>query len=685
MNRSRLYVLTVLFGSLAVAQPAATELRLGDVVREVSSEVRAGDAMDHMLRIYGTDRWFTFPKFQETAEYLKGAMTASGLRNVEIVATAADGVTQYGFWTMPLAWDVKAATLEIVSPGVPPAMRVLADYRKTPASLGMWSGPTPPGGITAEVVELRGLSPAEIDRADLKGKMVMVRESTYARKLPLVKKGAAGVINAYTENPFLRDGHWWVNYWGDSGWGFTRQSTPLPCFSITPRQADFISDRLARGETVRVKATVDARYYAGSYPYATGVLAGSGSDEEVLALGHTTEVGANDNATGVAAMLESLAALNRLIEGGKLKRPRRSIRILAMPEVYGTMHYIVSNPERIRRTVAAICLDTPAGPYDSAGTEYTFLLNPDVARSYTDALILRTAEAYFSRLGTRRRFHSAPYMTGTDTFLSDPMIGIPTVWPYGGSGVNTHHNSADTPEHVDARSMRDLVSVTASYLYYLAAADAAEVPWLAEITASRGYENILRAGAPALDRLAAAKSGDLGRELHSGLERIAYSADREEEAVLSALRLAPADQRDKLRVALVPLVESLRRFAREQSTRLTEAANRRAAELGITGPVKPLALAGDRQLTEGARMVVKRKRPGTVTLDDLPTDQWEGYPSAAWDATLMTALNWCDGRRNLAEVIRLTRIETGATDFDFVGYFRFLAKHGYVDLVSEAR
>ena len=71
-----------------------------------------------------------------------------------------------------------------------------------------------------------------------------------------------------------------------------------------------------------------------------------------------------------------------------------------------------------------------------------------------------------------------------------------------------------------------------------------------------------------------------------------------------------------------------------------------------------------------------------MTLDDLPTDQWEGYPSAAWDIAPITALYWCDGRRDLADVIRRTRIETGAMDFDFVGYFRFLAKHGYVELVK---
>ena len=55
-------------------------------------------------------------------------------------------------------------------------------------------------------------------------------------------------------------------------------------------------------------------------------------------------------------------------------------------------------------------------------------------------------------------------------------------------------------------------------------------------------------------------------------------------------------------------------------------------------------------------------------------------PSGAWAAVPTIALYWCDGKRNLAEVARLTRLELGPTDFDFVGYFRFLAKHGYVEI-----
>ena len=37
-----------------------------------------------MRRVYATDRWFTFPKFVETALYLKTRLEESGLSNVQI-------------------------------------------------------------------------------------------------------------------------------------------------------------------------------------------------------------------------------------------------------------------------------------------------------------------------------------------------------------------------------------------------------------------------------------------------------------------------------------------------------------------------------------------------------------------------------------------------------------------------
>jgi hypothetical protein len=582
--------------------------------------------MQDMRRIWETDRWFTFPKFDQTARNVAGMLRRAGLEQIEVVQPPADGVTQYGFWTMPLAWDANQATLEIVEP----EPLSLCDYQRVPTCLGMWSGPTSPEGLTAEIV----LESA----AEVRGKLVLTDRNPAGIKWQLARKGALGAINTFTENAELADHRQWINAWGDNGWAYTKSSSPLLCFSITPSQAARLRRLLAAGP-VRARARVDSRYYAGTYPYVTGLIPGT-TGEEVLTLGHLYEQGAHDNATGVAAMIGSLETLQGLIRAGKLPRPRRSIRMLAMGECYGSMHYLATNTKRVRRTVAAMCLDTPAAPQNLAGTEYTWYLNPHPAKSFTDAFVLRLAEEYFPLV--KRPWHGKEYTSGTDNFLGDPLIGIPTVWPYSGTGVHTHHNSADTPDTVDPRSLRDLIVMNAAYLYYLAAAGPAEARQLAQWALTRGYQQIALAAQRAL-------------EAGEGPARIDYSLERETQAVRAAARLgAQVDD----------LAASLSRFANEQKQRL--------------GSGGPPAKAAD---PVAAKIVVRRKRIGTITLDDLPHDQRQGYPAASFSGPPVTALYWCDGRRTLAEVIRRTELELGPVKFDFVGYFQFLQKRGYVEFV----
>jgi hypothetical protein len=535
----------------------------------------------------------------------------------------------------------------------------------------MWSGATPAGGVTAQIVEWN-------ERSDMRGKLVLTKQNPANIKWRLVKKGVLGAINTFTENPALKDGRQWVNAWGDNGWAFTKASTPLICFSITPRQAEFVRKLLAEGRTVRARALVDAHYYSAAYPYVTGVIPGSGSDEEVLTLGHSSEQGAQDNATGVAAQLESLATLTRLIAAGTLERPKRAIRILLMGEMYGSMHYISTHADRMRRTVAAMTVDTPAAPYDLAGTEFTFYMNPHVAKSYVDAFVLHVAELYFPKID--RPWHWHEYMTGTDTYLSEPGIGVPTVWPYSGTGVVTHHNSEDTPDKVDSRSLRDLAIVNATYLYTLASAGDRDLLWLAELAADRGYEQILNAATPFIHRAVTAQTGEeLPRLLAHGIEKINYSVDREKQSVLSVARLDTS--KGAAYPGLQSLAQGLEAYGASQAARLQEAANQRAAQIGAPQPVEPHADA-DPQLAEASHIIVKRKRFGSITLDDLSPDDREGYPSGAWDYNVTAALYWCDGHRNLADVIRLTRLELGADKFDFVGYFKFLERRGYVGFVT---
>jgi Peptidase family M28 len=414
---------------------------------------------------------------------------------------------------------------------------------------------------------------------------------------------------------------------------------------------------------------VDTRYYTGVYPYVTGVIRGSDgpNSEEVLSLGHLFEQGAHDNATGVASIIGAAETVNRLVKAGKLPRPKRSIRVLGMGECYGTNYYLEHNRDRVKRTIAAMCIDSPAGLQNLAGTEHTWILNPHSAKSYVDAFALRLAEEYYPSVG--RPWLWTEHRSSTDNYLGDPSIGIPTVMPRGGYGVLAHHNSHDTPATVDPKSLRDLMIMNAAYTYFLAAAGPAEKRWMAEVALNRGYNQLAAASGKLLDQIAIADTAEqLGRLSSESGERIDYALDRESQSVRSAWDLKEG-------------LADLAAFAGQQKARLARAVRDRGASLGA-GAIQPAAPAKN---AEAERIVVRRKRLGTITLDDLPQDKREGYPAASFWGVPVSALYWCDGKRNLAEVIRLTTLEMGPQNFDFVGYFKFLERHGYVEFVQPAR
>jgi hypothetical protein len=560
---------------------------------------------------------------------------------------------------MPLAWDISVGTLEIVDPQVPPDMRILADYQRVPTSIGMWSGPTPKGGVTTDVV----LAWGNWRDADLKGKLVL--GAPLSSKRALGKAGALGLISEHTENEALLDERGWVNSFGDNGWSFTKGSTPLVCFSITPRQSQLLRELLGRGP-VKVRANVDSRYYTGVYPYVTGVIRGTdgANAEEVMSHGHLFEQGANDNATGVASIIGAAATLQRLITAGRLSRPKRTIRVLGMAECYGMLHYLEEHKERARRTVAAMCIDAPAGRQNLAGTEYTWALNPQSAASYVDSFILRVAAEYYPSVG--RPWGWSEHRSGTDNYLGDPSIGIPTVLPRGGYGVHSHHNSHDTPALVDPKSLHNLIVMNATYAYFIASAGPAEKRWLAEVAMTNGYGRVAAAAESVLDEIAAAQGAHHLRQLlHEGNEKIDYANSRTAQAVHSA-------QAQGIEVS------GLSAFSDQQKKRVQIAVEERAGALGLS-KIEP---ATPKPNAEAERIVVRRKRVSTITLDDLPREERDGYPAASFWSVPVAALYWCDGKRNLAEVIRLAQLEMGPQDFDFVGYFKFLQKHGYVDFAG---
>jgi hypothetical protein len=208
--------------------------------------------------------------------------------------------------------------------------------------------------------------------------------------------------------------------------------------------------------------------------------------------------------------------------------------------------------------------------------------------------------------------------------------------------------------------------MNAAFTYFLAAAGPAERRWMAEVALTRGVTEVAAAASPVLDRVALATTADeLGRLLKLGRARVDYAVERESKAVRAA-------------AALDQGLADLAAFGRQQKARVEARIRDRAAELQI-GDVQPFVTPRN---PVADAIVVRRTRIGTITLDNLGRDQREGFPAASFWGVPVSALYWCDGQRTLTEDIRLTELEMGPQTFDFVGYFSFLQKHGYVEFVK---
>src|ERR1041385_7769517 len=74
-----------------VTRPSPSPLtHLLDTLREATSP---DQAVRDVRTIWETDRWFTFPKFEETARNVAAIMKRAGLEDIEISNPPADGVT----------------------------------------------------------------------------------------------------------------------------------------------------------------------------------------------------------------------------------------------------------------------------------------------------------------------------------------------------------------------------------------------------------------------------------------------------------------------------------------------------------------------------------------------------------------------------------------------------------------
>ena len=524
--------------------------------------------------IWRSDTRMTSAAWRETAEYVASELTRDGAQDVVIVECVADGeATFFGHRMWPV-WDVRGATLEVLG-----TRREVYSYEDHPRRLMTHSGPTPPEGVVAEVVQIdSGLEETHYRGKNVEGKVVLTREHGGDVARVAARMGALGVISDFIvtrDSPYL---HWlpplklrelvveppgwdrqlqWMHVWN----GYEDE---LFGFALKRPEAERMRDRIRRGECLRVRARVDSEFGQGTHPAVTAVVPGSSrGHEQVLVVSHLCEQGANDNASGCAASLEIASCLLSLIRRRGVERPRRSVRLLYGLECQGIACYLAMHQWQIAKTHTALCLDNVGDLNWYTQAPMNINLNPDDRPSFTDALMEWLARQWFETRDKAYDWYTVPYQGGTDNFISEEAIGIPCVWL--GNASRLWHTTADTMEAVDRRSLVHASVLGAAYMYLCAdAADEAARLMLA-VSESYGHRTIVDCADKWRERIlqAGGQRARLRTEAAGALRVATRHAVARLETVLP---LVAPSSRERLRREVISLQRRLRALARSRGT-----------------------------------------------------------------------------------------------------------------------
>jgi aminopeptidase YwaD len=117
---------------------------------------------------------------------------------------------------------------------------------------------------------------------------------------------------------------------------------------LSKRQANGYRARFAAAEKITLHAVVHAQMTPASLDVVSATIPGTDpSAGEVVLTAHLCHqsAGANDNASGSAAILQVARTLNRAIQSGAIARPRLTIRFLWTPEIAGSQAWLASHPD----------------------------------------------------------------------------------------------------------------------------------------------------------------------------------------------------------------------------------------------------------------------------------------------------------------------------------------------------
>jgi hypothetical protein len=375
--RSRHVLALLLVATSASAQttrviPAPIEKYFRLVRAEYSGE-RAKELVAFMN---ARSRWPGNTAFDASLDQVISRLRAAGYVREDSAPKGA--LLTYRIETRPLrnlAWDQISGSLAIEGDAAP-----LLETSKNFNLIGINSWPTPDSGVVAEVVDVGRGTPADYEKVNVEGKVVLAETSlgrTYAEAVQRRRAIGALAFNlpSFNRPDVNRDIIQFTSIPFDS----TRKAWGMP---ISHNTLDALRSRLKSGP-VRVRVKINTRLFPSVQRTVIAEIRGTAAPQERFVFSaHVQEPGANDNASGVGAQAEMARVLALLAKNGAA-RPRRTITMIFGEEVAQTRQFLADDSARTRNVKWGISLDMVGE--DTSKTGGTFLIEkmPDPSAVWT--------------------------------------------------------------------------------------------------------------------------------------------------------------------------------------------------------------------------------------------------------------------------------------------------------------
>ncbi|MGQ9618971.1 MAG: M28 family peptidase [Candidatus Aminicenantia bacterium] len=670
--------------------PGITETILPlELLIEIINETSGEQAFQNEIILTGVNR------NREPEEYKNGYFESSfvekklkeyGLKDVSIVE-----LPKSFFSRQETTWDAISAELWMVKP----QKIKLADLREIPATLCSGSYSFDGEG------ELIYVGPGDDDRyykdKDVKEKFILVNGSPEpARRVGVEKFGALGIIAYSSSHPeFDPD---------QVGWNsirITGKDKKTFAFMVSTRKGNELRDLLERGQKIFLKASSKTQFVPYREECITALIKGDERpNEELIFTAHVFEgfakQGANDDASGCVALMETARVLQKLKNSGKIKL-KRSVRFLFVPEISGTLSFLQKFPDIKNKIYANINEDMVGEALIKNNSIFQMKSTPHSLPSYLNDVIADIIEwvgeanrinlkktpplPIYAPTGTRDPFYYAidPYDGGSDHIVFvDGGVKIPAVmlicWP-----DMWYHTDRDTPDKSDPTQLKRVVVISVASAVFLSNAEGKDVIEILNLTSSKGMKRIGEDKVKAWRLLKDAEIKEIHRNYKEAINIIKQGIEREREAIKSIEFFIGSDS--ELKKMLLKNLENLKIIEKNILLELQYFYN----YLSKKYSVKPMPLKLSKEDIEASKLVPVRTEKMKGFFNSFEFREFlrerKDLPKYNLGPAEFEVRNFIDGKRSVLDIRNAVSAEYYPFEIkDVLNYLKILEEAGFIKI-----